>query len=157
RAQSLSQTDLVAGQFARLEVTGAAPSDSVAFLWSFVGTGAGPCYPDVGVCLDLVQPALLAIVSADATGTAAIEGFVPEGVALVPVATQAVVVAAAGPPFPKTNTVAAAFLPLGHFDDEFDGGALGAEWQVLHPELATVTVGNGALEIVPSAGGLSNI
>ncbi len=156
-AQVLEQTDLVAGQFARLEVTGAAPGDSVAFLWSFAGGGGGPCFPSAGVCLDLLQPTVLAIVPADAAGEAALEGFVPETVAPVPVATQGVVVAAAGPPYPKTNAVAASFLPLGHYDDDFEGVALGADWSVLHPELATVTVSGGALEIVPTAGGLQNI
>lgn len=156
-AQTLTQTDLVAGQFARLQVTGAGPTDQVAFLWGFAGTGSGPCFPSAGVCLDILQPTILAILPVDATGSAAIEGFVPETVAPVPVQTQAVVLAAGGPPFPKTNPVSASFLTLGHYDDEFAGAALDPEWSVLNPSLTTLSVSNGVLELQPTVGGLQNI
>lgn len=150
--QSLSQTDLVVGQLARVEVTGAAAGDDVAFLLSYVGIGSGPCFPSLGLCLDLVAPGLIAILPANASGSAAIEGIVPPGAPLIPVYTQGAVLRSDGT-VTKTNAIAAAFLPISHLDDDFEDGVLGSEWSVLHPELFQWSEANGGLEIQPTVAG----
>lgn len=47
--------------------------------------------------------------------------------------------------------------PTPFFEDSFDGTGLDPSWRVLHPDLATVSVTNGALRIAPNQGGLATI
>ena len=152
RGQSLTQTDLVAGQLARIEVTGAAPGDPVAFLLSYAGVGSGPCFPSASICLDLLSPfSILAILPADAQGEASIGGLVPADVPLIPVHTQAVVLGAGGTS--KTNAISASFLPLSSLSDDFEAGALDESWSSLHPEHTLIGFEEGDLRLQPAWGG----
>lgn len=151
-AQTLSQSDLVQGQPATIRVDGAAPGDTVAFLLGYSGLGTGPCFPSVGVCLDLLEPfSVLALLPANAQGSATISGVVPANTPLIPVFTQAAVLTASA--VLKTNAIAAAFLPLDHLGDDFSGGVLDGAWQILHPEILAQSVGQGSLRLQPLVGG----
>jgi hypothetical protein len=150
--QSLIQSDLVQGQIARIEVVGAAPGDLVAFLTGSSGLGAGPCFPAVATCLDVLNPSLLAILPAAANGTATIQGVVPPSVPFVPFFSQAVVVHGAGG-VTKTAAIGASFLPLSHLDDVFAGAALAPEWSILNGAVLHHEVSGGELRLRPLQGG----
>lgn len=155
-AIAFTQTPLVLGQVVRLEVTGMAPGDSAAFLTSFTGLGSGPCFPPTGVCLDILNPVtLLAILPGNALGTATIQAVVPTTSPLIPIFTQAVVIAPGG--FSETNAIASSLQPIGALSDDFESGALGPQWNLLNPQLANISVVNGRLRIEPTASGPANI
>ncbi|TAH39449.1 MAG: hypothetical protein EYC70_01300 [Planctomycetota bacterium] len=85
--------DLVRGNPAELQVTGALGGETVWFLYSTAGTGSGPCPPQLGgLCLDLLAPVqTLGSAAADTGGTATFTGIVPAGAPLIAVHFQAVV------------------------------------------------------------------
>ena len=102
----LDATALVRGTRAGAEVTGAMPGESVVFLRSQAGTGAGPCPAVLGfLCLDLLNPIrIVGSATADASGRAVLVSTVPPAVPLVPVFLQAVIGrGAAGVNSVKTN------------------------------------------------------
>lgn len=155
-AVEFTQSPLVLGQVVRLAVAGMAPSDSAAFLTSFTGLGSGPCFPPTGVCLDLLNPVtLLAILPTNANGTATIQAVVPTTSPLIPIFTQAVVIGTSS--FTTTAAIASSIEPIGALSDDFESGALGAQWNLLNPELANISVVSGRLRIEPTATGPANI
>lgn len=155
-AQTLTVSDLVVGQPATLQVVGVAPGASIAWLVAFGGLGAGPCL-SVSTCLDVLPPyVLLVITPADAGGGATLGGFVPATTPLVPIAFQCIASSPQVPLF-ETNAVSTTFLPISHYDDEFEGDSLAPGWSVLHPELATIQVSGGRLDLTPSVGALPNM
>lgn len=155
-AQSLTVSDLVVGQSAQLDVSGAPASATVAWLISFGGPGVGPCV-NAATCLDLLPPyVLLAVLPASGAGESSLVGAVPNTAPLVPIGFQCLVATGSGG-IGATNAVATSILPLSNFDNEFDGVALGPSWSVLHPELASITVGGGRLDVTPNTGGLPNM
>ena len=111
---TLAQSPLQRGQPASFTASNARPGETVYFLYSLAGTGAGPCLAQLGgLCLDLLSPVvLLGSAAADPAGTAVLDLTVPPGAPLVAVHTQAV--AQRGPggsSSVKTNTVSAVILP----------------------------------------------
>jgi hypothetical protein len=155
-AQTLDVPDLVLGQFAQLSVSGVGPGASVGWLVSFGGPGAGPCVT-AATCLDVLPPyVLLAVLPANAAGVCSISGYVPPTTALVSLGFQCITATGTGP-VGKTNAIGTSLLPLAHYDDEFESGVLGPAWSIEHPELASIQVANGRLDIAPSSGGLPNM
>ncbi len=94
---TLSVENLVAGQTATLEVTGATPFALVGVAYSLAG--AGPSLVDTGVCgvqsADLSSPyQVLPLLSADATGTATLAQPIPPAASGLPVWLHAIDLAA---------------------------------------------------------------
>jgi len=57
------------GQPTQFWVTGVRPGEVVSFLFNVIGAGAVPCAAQYGgLCVDLVEPALLGEVTADVWG-----------------------------------------------------------------------------------------
>jgi hypothetical protein len=78
RGPTLMQEALRHGQLTQFWVTGVRPGEVVSFLFSVIGEGAGPCTAQYGgLCVDLVEPALLEEVTADAVGTATVTHTMP--------------------------------------------------------------------------------
>lgn len=152
RGQTLQQTPLVQGQIARIEVVGAASGDLAAFLIGYTGLGAGPCFPTVSVCLDVLSPTLLAILPTDGAGVATIQAVVPATVPLVPFFSQAVVIHPAGT-VTKTNAIATSFQSLASFDDDFSAPVLDSDWTVLNSGILAQSIAAGELHLRPTVGG----
>lgn len=111
---TLSQGPLQRGQTASFTVTGAAAGERVYYLYSFNGTGCGPCPGKIGgLCLDLRTPlTLFGQKTADGAGTAVLNGPVPPTAPLVDISTQAVVRRGpGGADSVKSNPVTAPILP----------------------------------------------
>jgi hypothetical protein len=72
----LSNDPLVAGSYAELRVTGAAPGDTVYFAYSLTGPGTKHI-PALDITMALDSPSLIGPAMADASGNASITGFVP--------------------------------------------------------------------------------
>lgn len=150
--QTLTQTDLVLGQRVRFDVNGAAPGAQVFFLVSTIGTGPGACFPaPINLCLDLRGPfSILAALPAGPTGRASFAFELPRNVPLIPIYTQAVVVATTPQVLAlKTNTVTSSIQTLSALDDTFDGTALDSAWSILHPGQFTRSVSGGFLHLEP--------
>ena len=98
---SLVCTNLVQQRSATYTVRNALPSEPVFYLYSFVGTGAGPCLPPPSTfCLGLLPPiGTLVALRADPSGTAPLTFTVPPGTPLVGLHIQAVMLRTAGPEF----------------------------------------------------------
>jgi hypothetical protein len=154
RAQSLTQSPLVLGQGATQTVDGAAPGGFALFLYSLQGAGPGVCLgPEANDCLGLLDPVgILATRVVNGSGVAANAFTVPSGAPLAPVHTQALLVSTApgGLAFATSHAISASIEPLSALSDEFNAPTLGAEWQLLHPELAEVSLVGGALRIRPT-------
>ena len=106
--------DLVRGQSADLQVSGAVPGEGVWFLDSLAGTGAGPCVGQLGgLCLDLLSPVVtLGSAVADPAGVATISGTVPPNAPLVDVHFQSVIRRGpGGADSVKTGIVTSTILP----------------------------------------------
>ena len=90
---ALSQTALISGWPATFTVENAEPGETVTYLYSIAGVGAGPCVPSLGgLCLDLLQPVRVTGTSvADATGVANLVITVPSTAPSITVWSQAVV------------------------------------------------------------------
>jgi hypothetical protein len=77
-APTLMQEALRHGQQAQFWVTGVSPGETVSFLFSATGEGAGPCAPQLGgLCVDILDPALFAEATADASSTATVTRTIP--------------------------------------------------------------------------------
>jgi hypothetical protein len=89
----LNQSDLLRGQQATFQVTGAEEGERVFFIYSVHGEGDGPAVPLLGgLRLDILLPIeLIGQAFADQSGTATIQVPVPPGVPLIDVSTQAVI------------------------------------------------------------------
>ncbi len=106
--------DLVRGTSADLQVDGAIQGETVWFLYSFAGIGAGPCPPPLGgLCLDLLAPVqTLGSAAANASGTATFTGTVPAGAPLIGIHFQAVARrGAGGVDSAKTGTLSTTIQP----------------------------------------------
>lgn len=111
---TLAQTDLVRGEQAIFAVSGAEPGETVYFLYSFAGTGDGPCPPQIGeLCLDLLEPiTVFGSAAAGPDGRAVLVRTVPRAAPLRDVSTQAVVRRGpGGTQSVKSNPVTAPILP----------------------------------------------
>lgn len=110
----LGQTALVRGQQATFRVTGAQSGERIHFLYSFAGTGAGPCPPPLGgLCLDLRNPVTtFGSARANERGTATLQLTIPPSSPLRAVSTQAVAQrGAGGAESVKSNTVTDVIQP----------------------------------------------
>jgi hypothetical protein len=89
----LTQTPLVRGQMATLQVTGAGQGERVFFIYSLQGEGDGPQIPVLGgMSLDILMPFdLVGQAFADDSGTATIQVPIPARAPLIDVSTQAVI------------------------------------------------------------------
>ncbi|HYC78416.1 MAG TPA: hypothetical protein VEI02_12385 [Planctomycetota bacterium] len=153
--QTLVASPLVHGQEFSVVVTGApAPSDA-AFLIGVGGVGPGACFPGI-VCLDLLDPWMVAAILPAAGGSAGIAGIVPPTFPLIEIDLQAVIVAPAPGGFAAAKTAAEVRFvqPISALSDGFDGAALASDW-ILHEagELAPPVVGGSALYLTPVATG----
>ncbi|TAH39629.1 MAG: hypothetical protein EYC70_02240 [Planctomycetota bacterium] len=105
---------LFRGEDAAATVTDAAPGETVHFLSSLAGVGAGPCPPQLGgLCLDLLAPiSIQASAAANGVGVAVLDARVPSSAPPRPVFVQAVAQrGAAGANSVKSNAVTAPILP----------------------------------------------
>lgn len=114
------QGALVPGTDVPFTVTGAAPGDLVRFVYSTVGTGAGPCFAGLGgLCLDVLAPVhQFGTDNADGLGTAELLVHIPNNAPQIFLFTQAVVDRGNGSV--KTNTITSPVLS-GALDDDQDG------------------------------------
>jgi len=89
----LTQSDLIRGQDATLQVDDADPGETVFFIYGLNGEGEGPSIPQLGgLNLDILPPInLIGPAVADAFGTATITVPIPSGAPLINVSTQAVI------------------------------------------------------------------
>ena len=89
----LSQSNLVRGQEAVLQIDDAVAGETVFFIYSLNGEGDGPSIPPLGgLSLDILPPInLIGQAIADAFGTATISVPIPSGAPLIDVSTQAVI------------------------------------------------------------------
>lgn len=104
--------DLVRGQPVDLEASGALGGETVWFLYSLAGIGAGPCPPELGgLCLDLLTPVrIVGTASANANGIAILSAVVPAGAPLIAVHFQAVVRRGTGGASSSKSAVASATI-----------------------------------------------
>ncbi len=87
-----SHDPLIRGTMVDLTVNGVKPGETVYFLASVTGMGAGPCYSFLGdLCLDILQPFLIGTVVADSEGTAILTLTVPVNPNITTTWTQAVI------------------------------------------------------------------
>lgn len=152
----LTTSRLVQGQPLRITVDGAVPPADAVFLASVAGSGPGTCFPNVGLCIDLLDPWIVAaVLPVDFSGRAVLESVVPAGFPLLAISFQAVVVAyePSGITLSETNTVDTSIETLAAFDDTFAGSSLSNEWTNLHPSLVQINVLSGSVEMTPTAGG----
>lgn len=116
---TFTQDPLVPGQPVTFRVSGIAPGDRVYFTRSTTGTGAGPCFPQLGnVCLGVLSPSLIGTDAANNTGIAEFTVSLPAGLPSIFVYTQAIVDSFAG--IITTNIITAPIL-RGALDDDGDG------------------------------------
>ena len=155
--QTLTQSALIPGQLATFQATGLAPN-SLAFLGaSLTGTGGGPCYlPGATGCINLLPPVyLITSQLTSPSGTVTYQLPVPATLPLVTLHTQ--VVGASAPSgvlvLETTNPISAALQTIAALGDDFEGATLDPAWQLLHPELATITQTGGELVLDPHTGG----
>ncbi len=156
RAQSLTHTDLILGQPAALQVSGAIPGADVAFLLSLTGIGSGTCFPPTTLCLDVLEPVtILSVTPADAGGGATFATVVPPAIPLLTVFAQAVVVSsgAGGVTLAKTTPFQTSVQTLSALSDTFTGSTLSSSWSVWNPGLVQITVTGGSLRLQPLATG----
>lgn len=119
-APVLSTTPFVRGFETDLNVTGAASGDSMYFAYSLAGSGAGNCFPSLGICADILSPTtLIGRVTADAQGRATVRVTIPP---FAPLGTQVwVQVLETGTNNSKSNvvraTVAEPSIPTVHCND----------------------------------------
>ncbi|HEX9793521.1 MAG TPA: CRTAC1 family protein [Planctomycetota bacterium] len=110
----LTQSSLRRGQAATATVTGAEPGETVYFLYSLNGTGAGAHIAVLGgLQLGLKAPVFVAgSAVADASGVASLSTVVPATATLSQIGTQAVIQRGAGGILSaKSNAIRAAILP----------------------------------------------
>lgn len=123
---AFDQDTLVVGTDVDFTVVGAAPGDTIRFLYSLTGVGSGPCVPALGgLCLELLPPIeLIGTATADGIGDATLTAPLPPTAPLVFLHTQAVVdrgmVGSVA-----TNTITAPIL-AGSLDVDGDGYCGGA-------------------------------
>ncbi|MEZ6194802.1 MAG: hypothetical protein R3F20_03595 [Planctomycetota bacterium] len=154
-AQTLDAENFVLGQVARLDLAGAPPFASVLWLYSLQGAGAGTCYPSVNLCLGIEEPVTLAAIgSASGAGEASYLVYVPPSLPLLDLHLQAVTLDySSGVSLLASNVVSTTLAEVSAYDDAFDGGSLDAQWQILNPAAAQVTVGGGQLVLEPILSG----
>ena len=118
---TFTQGALVPGTSVPFTVTGAAPNDTIQFLFSTDGTGMGPCIAQLGgLCVDILAPlTLLGSAVADNVGTATLDVTIPNGAPQIFIFTQAVVDRGMNGSV-ATNTITAPILG-GHLDLDGDG------------------------------------
>ena len=110
----LTQSPLVRGQQATLQVANALPGERVFFAHSRAGIGNGPCVGALGgLCLDLLSPIVrLGSSLAGGNGTALLNRNLPPNVPLVTIHTQAAIRRGpGGADSVKTNTVTDTIQP----------------------------------------------
>jgi hypothetical protein len=110
----LTQSDLIRGQEATLQVEDAETGETVFFLYSLNGEGDGPSVPQLGgLNLDILPPInLIGPAIADPFGTATITIRIPSGAPLIDVSTQAVIQrGTGGSESVKSNPNTAPILP----------------------------------------------
>ena len=90
---TLTQSELITGQDATLEVSDAGEGEIALFLLSAAGIGAGPCYAGLGgLCLDILLPFIpIGFAITDGTGTGTLTLPMPLGAPLIEVFTQVLV------------------------------------------------------------------
>ncbi|HEX9794589.1 MAG TPA: hypothetical protein VGC54_11455 [Planctomycetota bacterium] len=89
---SLETTSLVRGQAATLTAKNALDGETVYFLYSTTGQGAGSCFGQLGgLCLDILDPVKIAGTATSNGGVAALIANVPNNAPQVPIYMQAVV------------------------------------------------------------------
>lgn len=116
---TFTQDPLVPGQPVTFRVSGIAPGDRVYFTRSTTGTGAGPCFPQLGgVCLGILNASLIGSDAANNTGTAEYTVTLPPNLPSIFVYTQAIVDSFAG--VITTNVITSPIL-RGALDDDSDG------------------------------------
>ncbi|TAH39630.1 MAG: hypothetical protein EYC70_02245 [Planctomycetota bacterium] len=111
---TLVQDPLRRGQTTRFTASNAVAGETVSYLYSLAGIGAGPCPPQLGgLCLDLLRPiTVFGSAVADASGNAVLSVTLSPGTPLVTLHTQAVARRGPGGALSvKSNTVSAAILP----------------------------------------------
>ena len=105
-AQTHTRTLLVQAQAAELRVSSAPSGATAWFVFGFGGLGPGLCVPPSGPCLGVLAPLFIAPgVPVGASGTALLGFVVPVGTPLVPLATQALVLAPGWTAFAATNAI----------------------------------------------------
>ncbi|MEQ1502844.1 MAG: hypothetical protein ABMB14_11470 [Myxococcota bacterium] len=114
------QGALVPGDVVPFTVTGAAPNDTVRFVFSTAGAGPGPCIAQLGgLCLGVLGPVtLMGSAVADGAGTAVLDVNVPANAPAIFLFTQAVIDRGAGSV--GTNVITAPVL-TGSLDVDGDG------------------------------------
>ncbi len=78
RTLTLDVTELLPGGMTTFTVTGAEPNEVVHLTRSTSGVGAGPCLgTDALLCLDIVDPKVIAEITTDGTGVGTLDHIIP--------------------------------------------------------------------------------
>ncbi len=159
RAQTLSIDHLTQGATAEFAFSDGVPGGVAVLLAGLGGLGAGACF-DADACLGFLPPLfVLETVVIAGDGSAAFALPLNTSLPQVSVAWQVLEASASGPlvDFRTSNAVLQTVAPLSDLGDDFEGGPLSDDWEVLNAHLGTAEVVGGELVLTPNTGGLPNM